>query len=147
MPPTAQGLMRIAGTRRPKPMLSTTGGATWSYSPPQSSHPSTMAVLFQAGLASMALMRLTTYDSLPALLPECGWPLSAMFGMTHETAGRLPLDRSVKKLLVSLMLPVWLSCWTSRNQGRGLIQFGVPARCDPSTHPLVSQSGSVPSAT
>src|SRR5207247_396237 len=55
MTPSAYGLTRSAGTRKPSPLVSRCGGRTWSYQPPQSSYATRKAELFHDLLAMSEL--------------------------------------------------------------------------------------------
>ena len=69
--------------------------------------------------------------------------------MIQETAGSVPCFAAVKKSLIGVTLPTWLSSRTVSNQGNGFQIPGVFAvsLCDPHVMPLLRQSGSEPLKT
>ena len=62
VPGFAYGEMMMHGTRMPRPTKSSCGGGTLSYHPPQSSHSTTIAVVFQYWLSPIALTTPATHD-------------------------------------------------------------------------------------
>ena len=79
-----------------------------------------------------------------------GCSLTAPFGTTQLTAGRVPAWTSAKKLSSVWTFPTSLSWRTVVNEGSGFQIPGVPADCGSGGQviaPSSSQSGSVPSAT
>src|SRR5579862_5670327 len=82
------------GTRNASPRKSCCGGATLSYQPPQSSQTTKITVDFQSGPLPMAFTTDATHEG-PVSEPAPGWSEFGIVGMTHETAGSVPLAASV----------------------------------------------------
>src|SRR5947208_3374089 len=85
--------MVSSGTRKPSPMSSTDGGATWSYSPPHSSQVTKIAVSFHMSLfitpSTMSLIQLCAHAELYG-----GWSESWNLGVTQLTEGSVPASMS-----------------------------------------------------
>src|SRR5580700_7377825 len=84
----------MSGTRKPRPMLSTSGGGTWSYHPPQSSQLIRMTVESQNGLSPIAFTTFPT-QSGPSSVVTPGWSEYEAAGTTQVTGSSVPFRTSV----------------------------------------------------
>src|SRR3954452_12548413 len=107
-----------------------------------------IAVDFHSGLRISMLTIPVTY-AWPTLIRAGGCSLTLCDGVTHETAGSVPLRAAWTKSRNGATFALWPSCLTVVNHGSGFQIPGVEAFCGIVVQNIVSssQSGSPPCTT
>src|ERR671933_1488018 len=107
-----------------------------------------IAVDLQSGPRMAAFTSLVTYV-WPAVTRPGGCSLTAPGGLTHDTAGSVPVRAASKYCDSETTFPTWPSACTVVNEGSGFQIPGVfaPCRTDSQIMSSSSQSGSVPEKT